>query len=402
MSPECYINQDNSQTYETKWYITLGAFIVFAGLIILGIFGYFLVDTMAYLVGLKQRRDTWTRHYPYGKTAAAAPTKKQATSTIEKPPIASMPMSPDEGEGGDEGKKQMALSDTSVKLPAELEKSQRSSIVQGNSSVTPFPKERSSVDSQERSSVAPQERSYATPQERSSTTPQERSSTTPQERSSIRETSVEQPMQKSVEQQRHQGDLRLRKNVSSHGFPGDRDSTLPEDLDGEWALDGARPSDKPPKPTNSLKQQIGQMSLMQNLHKLAGETSSLDRDEWDAQFKNDYYPDDSETSTTTFPMMLIGNFVLFLKFMYLSLARKTLELFDCTLLNGKYFFEAEPSRFCFTEPWYVRSGQDHSWLNTIPISILLLPNLNNILILRNLNPTPIRLLPTPNPTLSQS
>lgn len=70
--------------------------------------------------------------------------------------------------------------------------------------------------------------------------------------------------------------------------------------------------------------------------------------------------DKSETPTITTSML--GGCLFAMKILYLSLARRALELFNCTSDGaGNYYFEAEPSRKCYTEKW---------WTDLLPISIL--------------------------------
>lgn len=69
---------------------------------------------------------------------------------------------------------------------------------------------------------------------------------------------------------------------------------------------------------------------------------------------------------------LLSVYILFMKFLYLSLVKRTFELYNCSLAVSAgdanaieeqrlYYFEAQPSRMCYTEQW---------WYDLLPYSIL--------------------------------
>lgn len=84
---------------------------------------------------------------------------------------------------------------------------------------------------------------------------------------------------------------------------------------------------------------------------------------WNLPPESISFPKEStETLKPTITTSLLAACLLAFKILYLTLAKKSLEIFNCVDdKNGNFYFDAEPSRKCFVEGW---------WYSLLPSSIL--------------------------------
>lgn len=68
--------------------------------------------------------------------------------------------------------------------------------------------------------------------------------------------------------------------------------------------------------------------------------------------KNDKLKNPYDGSKQSVNASAASIYLLALKLMYLSLARKSLELYNCGNAAQGYFFNVEPSRKCYVETWW--------------------------------------------------
>lgn len=92
---------------------------------------------------------------------------------------------------------------------------------------------------------------------------------------------------------------------------------------------------------------VGFLILKQVKDIISGDSRLNNANYLKAELKNPY-----DGSRQSIYASAASIYLLALKLMYLSLARKSLELYNCGDAAQGYFFNVEPSRKCYVETWW--------------------------------------------------
>ena len=112
-----------------------------------------------------------------------------------------------------------------------------------------------------------------------------------------------------------------------------------------------------------ITQSRAQLTTTQSTDELRQSKSALALDNARISSKNEEVEEEDFKKDITPTSQILAVLLLILKTLYLTLARKSVEIFDCPYDRNSalFFFKPEPSRKCFIDDW---------WFGLLPISII--------------------------------